>query len=68
MKHILSNKTLMGKRQNVVCRSETFYHFHTKLTWEIKLLEITAKSLELPLLLLNMSLTYCGVFPELHMN
>ena len=21
----------MGKRQNVVCRSETFYHFHTKL-------------------------------------
>ena len=22
----------MGKRQNIVCKSETFYHFHTKLS------------------------------------
>ena len=29
MKHILSNKTLVGKR---VCRSEPFCHFHTKLS------------------------------------
>ena len=31
MKHILSNKTLMAKRQNRVCRSEIVYHLHTKL-------------------------------------
>ena len=35
MKHILSNKTLMGKRQNVVCRSETFIIFI--LNWVVPL-------------------------------
>ena len=34
----------------------------------LKLLEVTAKSLELQLQLLNMSLRYFQVYPELHRN
>ena len=48
---------------NVTCN-----YVQQPCTWDIKLLEVTANSLELQLQLLNMSLRYFRVYPELHRN
>ena len=42
----------------------TWNYVQQPCTWDIKLLEVTAKSLELQLQFLNMSLRYFRVYPS----
>ena len=58
----------LNKLSNFRVTSITWNYVQQPYTWDIKLLEGTAKSLELQLQLLNMSLRYFRVLPELHKN
>ena len=67
---VFSYLVLLGanKVSNFLATSILWNYVQQPCTWDIKLLEVTGKRLELQLQLLNMSLRYFLVYPELHRN